>query len=98
MLTKEDYMKLDKKRLAELLVEKDNEIERLRQYYPPVISPYLQPDLTPKCYEPGGTCTNPHMDCINCPRKITGSPWTYTTTSNIIRGNNEQGKDDEKSI
>lgn len=96
MLTKEDYMKLDKERLAELLVEKDNEIERLRQYYPPVISPYLQPDLTPKCYA-GGICTNPHMDCINCPRKITGSPWTITT-SNIIRDNNEQDKDDEKSI
>lgn len=67
MLTKEDYMKLGKERLAELLVEKDAEIEKLRQYYPPIYLPYLQ-DYTPKCYEPGGTCTNPHHDCINCPR------------------------------
>lgn len=28
--------------------------------------------VRPLCWEPGGTCTNPHMDCVNCPRKTTG--------------------------
>ena len=27
--------------------------------------------VRPLCWEPGGTCTNPHMDCVNCPRKTT---------------------------
>lgn len=36
----------------------------------------------PFCYEPGGTCTNPQMDCINCPRKTTGG--TYTTSSGTV--------------
>lgn len=30
------------------------------------------PTSIPLCWEPGGTCTNPHMDCINCPKKTTG--------------------------
>lgn len=33
----------------------------------------------PLCYEPGGTCTNPHMDCINCPKKTTGG--VFSTSS-----------------
>lgn len=35
---------------------------------------YHFPTITvrPLCWEPGGTCTNPHMDCVNCPRKTTG--------------------------
>ena len=28
--------------------------------------------VRPHCWEPGGTCTNPQMDCVNCPRKTTG--------------------------
>ena len=32
----------------------------------------------PLCYEPGGTCTNPHHDCINCPAKYS-SGGTITT-------------------
>ena len=35
----------------------------------------------PLCWEPGGTCTNPHMDCINCPRKTTGEFNTSSGTS-----------------
>lgn len=35
--------------------------------------------LSPLCYEPGGTCTNPHMDCINCPKTTTGG--TFITSS-----------------
>lgn len=37
--------------------------------------PYAVPGmhtLRPQCYEPGGTCTNPQMDCINCPRRVDG--------------------------
>ena len=59
MLTKEDYMKLPKERLAELLVERDKPI----MYIPFVDTP------KPSCYEPDGICTNPQMDCINCPRR-----------------------------
>ena len=68
MLTKEDYMKLPKERLAELLMERDRE--------PALTIPIV---ANPKCYEPGGTCTNPQRDCINCPRKNYGSAyWTET--------------------
>ena len=35
-------------------------------------------DSTP-CYAPEGICTNPQMDCINCPRKTTGG--TFNTSS-----------------
>lgn len=35
----------------------------------------------PLCWEPGGTCTNPHMDCINCPRNTTGEFNTSSGTS-----------------
>ena len=33
------------------------------------------------CYAPGGVCTNPQMDCINCPKKTTGGSFTVTTKS-----------------
>ena len=63
-MTKKDYMCLPKERLAELLVERDNA---------PSFIPYLPLyQSRPLCWEPGGTCTNPHMDCINCPKKTTG--------------------------
>lgn len=38
--------------------------------------------ITP-CYSPNGICTNPQMDCINCPRpNVSGGTWT--TTSNKV--------------
>jgi len=43
----------------------------------------------PLCCEPGGTCTNPHMDCINCPKKTTGGGF-YTssgTSTATLHGN-----------
>lgn len=64
-MTKEDYMKLPKERLAELLAEKDNE---------PKFIPYTPPALP--CY--GGICTNPFHDCIGCPQHATG--WNYTSS------------------
>jgi hypothetical protein len=33
------------------------------------------------CYAPGGICTNPQMDCINCPKKTTGGSFTITAKS-----------------
>ena len=81
MLTKEDYMKLPKERLAELLVEKEN-----RQ---PMVIP-AAPNQLP-CCTPGGVCTNPFHDCINCPK-----PWgdsgviTRTTTNTTFKNDGEE--------
>ena len=67
-MTKEDYMKLPKERLAELLVEAEKRIQFV-PYYPSV--------GTMLCFN-GGICTNPLHDCVNCPRYGT----MYTTTTN----------------
>ena len=77
-MTKEDYMKLSKERLAELNVEKDllllcsggNNGGNNNNF------PYPTVNGIP-CFAPGGYCTNPQMDCINCPRSHGG----YTTIS-----------------
>ena len=34
--------------------------------------------VTP-CYAPNGICTNPQMDCINCPKIGTGGTWSTST-------------------
>lgn len=69
-MTKEDYMKLTKERLAELLAERDSQ---------PVIPAIIEsPRLS--CFE-GGPCTNPFHDCINCPRQTTGGGWSTTTVT-----------------
>lgn len=39
--------------------------------YPPT---YVTP-----CYAPNGICTNPQMDCINCPKRGTGGTWSTST-------------------
>lgn len=70
-MTKEDYMKLSKERLAELLVERDNEPKFIPYTIPTPIS-------QPPCFAPDGICTNPFHDCINCPR--TGLTGGFTTT------------------
>ena len=62
-LTKKDYMRLPKERLAELLVEMDSHpIE-------PIQIPEKPNNIMGWC--DGTHCTNPHMDCINCPRRMT---------------------------
>ena len=66
MLTKEDYMKLPKERLAELLTERD---------LPVIHLPFIH---TTPCYAPDGICTNPQRDCINCPETY-GQSDTITT-------------------
>lgn len=79
-LTKEDYMRLPKERLAELLVEMDSHpIEPIQIPAIPVTTSGWRCD--------GIHCTNPQMDCINCPRKTTGgtiaSPNTAIGTSTL---------------
>jgi hypothetical protein len=59
-MTKEDYMKLSKERLAELLVERD-----MLPIQIPVM-PVQQGGL----YCDGSNCVNPFHDCINCPRQF----------------------------
>lgn len=66
-MTKEDYMKLTKERLAELLAERD---------FQPVI-PTIIGNSYLSCLE-GGPCINPFHDCINCPRQNTGDSWIST--------------------
>ena len=74
-MKKEDYMRLPKERLAELLEERDNEPKYIpTSNFQPLVQGYH-----PLCYEPGGTCTNPQMDCVNCPRKFTTGGFVTTT-------------------
>lgn len=79
----DDYMKLSKRRLAELLAERDamdaltKQINAQKQvqigtgaYYPP-------------CFAEDGMCTNPFKDCINCPKR-----WTFGGGSVPCYGDN----------
>ena len=34
------------------------------------------PNTPLPCYHPNGICTNPQMDCINCPKRGTGGTWS----------------------
>lgn len=70
-MTKEDYMKLPKERLAELLVERDLNVR---------IVPMNIPSWHPTCFE-GGPCTNPFHDCINCPHRDSDGIWTTITVT-----------------
>lgn len=72
-MKKEDYMKLSKERLAELLEERDNESKY--PFYP--LSPIPTVPNQGTCPY-GGNCTNPYRDCIGCPGPTTGG--TFTTT------------------
>lgn len=66
---------------AEIRIEKE-----YTPYTPPIITTPLYQTLdtgeSKKCYEVGGTCTNPHHDCINCPRTYTNG--TYTAATNPV--------------
>lgn len=68
-LTKEDYMRLPKERLAELLVEMGS------QQIEPIQIPVMP--TTPSGWGCDGVhCINPQMDCINCPRRYSTTPNT----------------------
>ena len=79
-MTKEDYMRLSKERLAELLELKDKAEEVYRMIPPSMIVP----QYIPPCYAPDGICTNPQMDCVNCPKKGSGSYWTTDSAGNKL--------------
>ena len=71
-MTKEDYMKLSKEKLAELLVERDKQLLVLTSSYIP---------CNPMGYPCDGThCTNPCHDCIGCPKPNGDGNYTTTTT------------------
>ena len=72
-MKKEDYMRLPKERLAEMLVERDNQ-----PVYIPSFPQYI-PYYNMFCPLTGGACTNPHHDCYNCPHH--GVTIGYQTTT-----------------
>lgn len=85
-MTKEDYMKLSKERLAELLAERDS--------YSPFVMPNQDikqlvsiPSNPMQCWFPDGTCMNPFRDCINCPRPYSNGNKIYTSTTTSIKPN-----------
>ena len=81
-MRKEDYMKLSKERLAELLVEQESTLEELRNLLlRSTTPPFVIQQARPLCYEEGGTCTYPQMDCVNCPKLWRGGSYTTSTDS-----------------
>lgn len=81
-LTKEDYMKLSKERLAELLVEMDSHpIE-------PITIPTI-PTTSPRGWCDGSVCTNPFRDCINCPGYI-NTRETMTTFNTALKAEEKE--------
>lgn len=76
-MKKEDYMRLTKERLAELLAERDARDALMRGISQPIHTPPYEPS----CFH-GGPCTNPQMDCINCPRKGYNGGIYVTTSTN----------------
>ena len=78
-LTKEDLMKLSKERLIELLLETQTEQETTPNVTPYISSPYAIDSIP--CWAPGGYCSNPQRDCINCPKTTYSGRGTWTTTA-----------------
>lgn len=78
-MTKEDYMKLSKERLAELLAERDMLTQAIPNVPKPLSTQVIPNDPRPLCGF-GGYCTNPYKDCINCPGVY--SPYGTITTTN----------------
>jgi hypothetical protein len=80
-MTKDDYMKLSKERLAELNVEKDIMLMCNNNWHGGGNDNWQFPTFNGiPCFAPGGYCTNPQMDCVNCPKNTTGGG--YYTISN----------------
>ena len=89
-MTKEDYMRLPKERLAELLAEKDKLVMAPITIPSSPISPYS----FDYCPLSGGACSNPFHDCFNCPRHAIGI--TYKTTCNATINKEEEKKRDSE--
>ena len=60
-------------------LSKEQQDEFLKRIIMPNYDSPFQPIYTP-CYAPNGICTNPHRDCINCPKRGTGGTWSTNTT------------------
>lgn len=71
-MTKQDYMRLSKERLAELLAERDAQ----QPIQPVKWHPYQT-----TCGIDGGMCINPFHHCDGCPRMQMYIYKTSTTTS-----------------
>lgn len=71
-MTKEDYMQLPKKTLAEELARRDS--------MPFPLAPSTISQST--CFDDQSKCTNPYHDCINCPHKY-NTCGTRTTPNSI---------------
>lgn len=84
-MNKEDYMKLSKERLAELLAERD-QIEKQKEW----IYPNPFEGSFPDCCSPNGICVNPHMDCINCPKRYSNNGYWTTTTTTINKTDDKE--------
>ena len=81
-----DEQKISGKEAVILLnaINKPAEVRIEKKYTPyiPDTTPWLQQHLNlvpTKCYEPGGTCIDPHMDCINCPKFHNNGTYTAST-------------------
>jgi hypothetical protein len=46
-----------------------------------VVDKVHPPTYVTPCYAPNGICTNPQMDCINCPKRGTGGTWSTSTNT-----------------
>lgn len=89
--SKEDFMKLDKKRLVEMLLDLQEKQDEMIAY-PQPYTPFNPGDYRgePPCWSPDGHCSNPFHDCIDCPGKQTRpgtTTWTTHTTSNLQPNN-----------
>ena len=74
----DEYMKFPKESLARELERRDN---ASGLFIPIQRSSF--PDLP--CYHEHGICTNPHHDCINCPRMYPGSGKVVTNTMKEVQ-------------
>ncbi len=69
-------MKLPKESLARELERRDNMV------ITPIIPVHSGLDLP--CYHKDGICTNPHHDCINCPRTLSTGGITTNTMKETL--------------
>ena len=78
----------DRISMCEELLEYINGISDDEAQQPqPISVPFVRivDDCVAKCWEPGGVCSNPHRDCINCPKDWNLGFTTHVGTS--IEGN-----------
>lgn len=71
--------------LVECILDNDNDYptdKEWKDYFKKNIVnvPFVRTVPFPECYSPDGVCSNPHRDCINCPRIFGNGGITITTT------------------